>query len=516
METVTKAHEDAFLRCVPGRTKCASDKRCKGVTARTVHNQSFGSPLDAFVLPSGNALSECVLCIRARVSKEYYHTLYTKSFPTQPIHPYVVQVDTEEAYDAALCIGPLDMEPTSERAEFVGVVGPFLRYDETCLRVVDDGFEQLHMDFKRARFGDAYLRVGARPLGFYDLYRTQSALLLAGFVCDVPKRDGMPIVSVYTKCLPHANVSSVSVGVFDNLSIHRWLAGIRRIGSLGLYPHCESFGQNVDRDAKTLFLLMREHVTFLIERDSPELYEAVVRAHPTWPEFVKHTREACDQLRSTNELPRSALSAFTKHTAGVPVSHPPFTSCAISGEPLEWYVCTKCGKFKSDMQRGGCVDVCVDLETGVVLCYKKRPVGRKPLRTMLEANPDQTTFERAGCFGVVQKIEFGNRIVDINGVARAACVKCRQAHVPIDWQRIVGGLLCDACNVRDDKIKCEVCGVKCGKDGFSIRAFKTNETERDVWFCRAHTSHRLKQHAEVWSYELLMEAATSAKRPRRR
>jgi hypothetical protein len=124
METVTKAHEDAFL--ISSRiVKCASESQCKGVTARTVHGRSFGKPLDAFVTPAGIQMRECVLCIRARVSKTYYEVLHSALFPSEPIHPYVVAVDAENEYDAALCIGPLDVTAVCAQSAFVGVVGPF-------------------------------------------------------------------------------------------------------------------------------------------------------------------------------------------------------------------------------------------------------------------------------------------------------------------------------------------------------------------------------------------------------
>lgn len=306
MDIVPKAWEDMHMYCAEDEdTPCANGNTCKGRTARTVHGRALGKTLRVFKLPSGRVFDTCVLCIRAAVSARWYEVLYVDECPTDPIHEWGVEADVPEGYDSALCIGPL----TEHR--YVGVVAPFMRYDETTLRVNDEetGFIQMCVEYRTIpRLLRHNERVGARPLGFHWLWRTTSAMLYAGFVSYVPATTKLPgvVSEVYNRCVPRSHYSHSKWDEAVAKVSASWLDGVIKASALGLYPHCRvRYAVMTETDeawvSKRVLHFVREHISFLVERDSPELYAAVIRAYPGWPQFVAEVRTTCDALRRNND-----------------------------------------------------------------------------------------------------------------------------------------------------------------------------------------------------------------------
>lgn len=573
METVSKAWEDGFLLLDPARAACASALQCKGHTARTVHGQRLGAALPAFALPSGRAFDRCLLCLRAAVSARWYEVLYTEEAPPGPIHEWAVRADEEGEYDAAACIGPL-LEP-----RYVGVAGAFPRYDETTLLVTPRGFEQLGVDFRVVpRLLRPNERVGARPLGFHWLWRTTYALLYAGYVCRAPE-TGLPghVAEIYGKCLPRSHYGNTK---WDAAAVRAWVDGVVRASALGLYPHCRvryaALDQGEEWAPKQVLFFIREHITFLIERDSPELRAAVARAYPAWPKFEADVRETCDAIRrrvdaraagkrvqsvKRFEAIRSWPEFVREHTEAP--RHPAFSPHLpemkrrfYEGEdalawmhslpladasalyraaawdvwkerfatrpaprptpaPLWWYMCGACGAFKSvtSAAHGGCNEVCLDLATMTVRCHKRRGVGRKPLLTHIERS-GCAEFTTPGCRGEIIRRPFGTHIVNIDFRAHVACAECRAALLPLDFRRAVLGPVCDACAAPRSEARCAVCAAEVPENAFSVQAFDAARGMRAVFFCRAHARLRLRKHADVWSMDLLMSTVYNSKRAR--
>lgn len=482
--------------------------------------------------------------------------------PREPIHEWCVEVDKLEAYDSALCIGP--MKPHS----YVGVVAPFMRYDETTLRVLPDGFEQLCVDYKEIpRLLQKNERVGARPLGFHHLWRTQSALLYAGYVHRVRDSTVPGVADVYRKCVPYTHHAKEK---WDEGKLDGWLEGVVRASACGLYPHCKvRFAESSAQwTTKHIMFFVREHASFLIEKDSPELYNAVVRAFPTWPRFVHEIRDMCDYIRKSDastkriytkirlenkeswgafiraRYPELTVPAFSTHLSEFKRIYETEGETALdwmrslalqdgddvcraaaweawkdrfdvreirdpvnrTSEPIYWYMCSKCGVFKSVTTKwGGCRDVCLDLRTMKARCHKKRGAGRKPLLTLIEKT-QCARVDTGGCNGEIIQKPFGTHIVHIDFKAFVACVKCTEELVPFDHRRVMmRGYACDKCSVSAHERKCEVCTDPVSEDAFMIKAFDEKSGLRDVWFCRTHTNPKLRRHAEVWSMDLLMD-----------
>lgn len=585
MEIVPKAWEDAHLTVASeGESPCANADACKGKTARTVHGHALNKTLRAFKLPSGREFNTCVLCIRAAVSARWYEVLYADECPVDPIHEWGVEADVPGGYDSALCIGPL----TEHR--YVGVVAPFMRYDETTLLVnaSHTGFVQLCVDYQTIpRLLGPNERVGARPLGYHWMWRTTSALLYAGFVSYVPVNAKLPglVSEVYCRCVPRSHYSHSKWELAMANLKNEWLDGVVRASALGIYPHCRvRYATVLDTDeapwtAKHILHFVREHMAFLVERDSPELYAAVVRAYPGWPQFVAEVNATCDALRRSSdrtigkrvhavkrlddpmmwtrfvrkhvtEPPRpsfvpqplleemkkvyyagddavSWMSSLTMSDASALYAaagwdgwKDRFSTRKIVTEgnatpgPVWWYMCAKCGVFKSVTSKwGGCNDVCFDLDTMKVRCHKKRGVGRKPTLTHI-AKTKCTRFTTKGCRGEIISRPFGTHLVNINFNAYVACVQCVEALVPYDHKRIVLGHRCDACLRVNVAPKCEVCSVPVPPGTFCVQAFDDAVGMRSVFFCRAHAKQKLRRHVEVWSLDLLLSQVYASKRMR--
>lgn len=580
MEFVSKSWEDSSLLIGFSSEECINGTDCKGVTARTVHLAAFGRPLNAYTLPSGRKFPFCLLCLRAETSKVWYEVLYRGSFPEKPIHEWAVRVDEPGEYDAAVCIGPPDVSPISKKSKYCGVVAPFPRYDETILLVVPNGFKQIGVDYVTIpRLLTCPTRCGARPLGFYDLYRTQFALIHAGYVCAVNKDglDRLPVAETFARCLPKNHYAASNSKWYETAghSLEMWMKGIKRTGALGLYPHCKvkliSYDESTMWDTKHIIFFVREHVTFLIERDSKELRDAVIRAYPEWPKFETDVRTICDSLREKGidtkkivlgikfQEPVSLLSAcrsanfdclpfenrsvvsemLVKHEiqrintiksiSSMMVSDADIARSALfyyavqdkfkttpivvdknrTPNPIEWYVCSCCGEFKSDTKRDGCLNVCLDLDTNEIKCHKRKTSGKKPIKG------DAKSFEVFQCEGIVFPIPFGVNIVNIDFYAFVACSRCQRSCIPHDWIRTIYGYTCDECRAVKTVSECEVCGVRCTKEGFKIRTFVSGAGAKDVWFCRSHARQRLKTHAEIWNYDLMMGYLVECKRTKR-
>lgn len=594
MEFVSKSWEDAWLapRRPPLTPPCARGNQCKGVTARTVHGRALGKTLDAFQLPSGRLFAECLLCLRARATERWYEALWRDELPAEPVHEWAVRVDEPGEYDAAACIGPSESRPRPKKCKYVGVVAPFPRYDETTLLVRDGGFAQLGVDYvavpRLLRPND---RIGARPLGFHHLFRTTFALVHAGYVSRPPLEELHPdmiVARLYQKCLPRSHYGSSSHAWIEAAGgAKSWIDGVVRASALGLYPHCKVRPVDPNPEGggewptKHVVFFVREHITFLVERDSPELYAAVCRAYPSWPAFEADVRATCDAVRKQGHVskrvhpvrrfdaPVPFLVAMRKrfatppeegggdeggdttraregfqrmqemHESGAdPVEwmRAQLTShCAeierfvarrawkdrfdareivVAGnrtaQPVWWYVCGACGAFKSDTKRGGCLDVRLDLDDATLRCHKKRGVGRKPVRTLIQRDDTMTTYTMPGCRGVVVRRAFGTNIVNVDFHAFVCCSVCERAAAPMDWTRVVRGHVCDDCitagamrNVH--ALACEMCGVKVAEDAFAVSVLDGSTGLRTVRFCRAHARPKLKRHAEVWSLDMLMQ-----------
>jgi hypothetical protein len=528
MERVSKSWEDDFLLLDAPTAPCINQLSCKGHTARTVHGRSLGHTLKSFRLPSGRAFARCLLCLRAETSQKWYDALWSKDAPPSPIHDWAVEVDKADQYDSACCIGPAGDDA------YVGVQGPFPRYDETVLLVLPEkGFRQLCVHYAEIpRLLKPSERAGARPLGWHDLFRTQFALIFAGYTLSYTPRvreKTMPLAALYARCVPGTNVAA-AVGAKWLLDAKRdlanWLPAVLEASVKGLYPHClERTQEPVDHEnfnARAVTLCVREHMSFLVERDSPELQNAVRRAFPVWDAFVDEVRASCDAMRKSlwkSQVPLLAAKkrgAIKTHDEIVLFQYRDLVCGEPLAEPVYWYVCTTCGEFKFDTARGGCKNVCVDLDTGEVHCYKKRAVGRRPTLKALQKDPEQEFVQQWGCFGPVRGLWFGERLVLVRGVAHFPCVRCSKTSVCLDWRGISRGLVCEQCCRPQESWACEVCGVKCAEDGFHIQAFCAAKGLRAVYFCKNHLKHRLKLHAEVWSYDLLMEAASEVVTQKRR
>ena len=474
MRTVHKSEEDSYLVVRPDRSKCVNGSKCKGVTAKTVHGESFGFPLDAF------HEGECVLCVRAAVSRRWYEILFRNEFPDRPIHPWIVQ-----GYDPGRLMGPV-VEGT-----YVGVVGPFPRYDETILRLVEDGFEQICMDPKTIPgFGFRDDRpVGARPLGFGRMYGTQFALVFAGFVSR-SANDLPPLASFYKRCVSGTRTPSSNAA---------WFVETKRVLSTWL----ESVvGTNGPTDAKSVITLVRDHAAFLVSKDSPELLEAVRRRFPEWDEFVSRVREEAREVRA-GRVPKTFASspkpAETPRIEGRSSSLI-FDDVVPRDSPFDWYVCSRCHDFKSIRGGGGCVRTCVDLETNEPRCKRKRSAGKNPTSS--------------DCYGPVEAWSFDSNVVhEIGGSVWTACALCRNSIAPFSWSAIVSREpRCDACVsiVPSRTSECDACGKPVPDDGFEISTFDRGP----IRYCRKHTYVSLKRESNVWSYEMLSRRVLT-KRSRR-
>lgn len=579
MECISKRWEDGFMTMTPPvpSTPCDRANTCKGVTARTVHDKGFGRTLLAFVTPAGRRFDACVLCLRADAAERWYRALYDESFPPNPIHDWIVRVDHPGEYDAAVCMGPIDCDPRATKSPYVGIAGPFPRYDETTLLVVESGFRQLGVEWAQIpRLLRGPQRVGARPLGFHNLWRTNFAVLHAGFVCRVKQKLGIVVVEMFAKCLPKVHGSG-SPAKWDRAAarVEAWLSGIVLAGASGLYPHCESHPNPpiLVWSNKQVLYFLKEHISFLIQRDSPELGRAVRRMYPDWDEFVSETRLTCETLRKMGHTgkrlptpnryqPVLCWNARMRSTfQPAPVSHSPHLAAMKAAhsfdgggiafietvpapdrpqlklaaaydawmdrlgsreivvqsnmtERLEWYVCSECGHFKSDTKCGGCERVCYDFETQTVRCHKKRGVGRKPARTWLQTHPTATSYETTVCRGEVILCTFGTHIINVDFSAMVACARCRVKVISHDWLRTIYGYECDDCMDVVGVHACEVCKKRCPDDGFNIRAFVQGVGARDIYFCRLHARRRLKAHAHVWAYDLLMSQVVNKRMKR--
>ncbi len=567
METVSKAYEDEFMLIKAGGPLCANAEKCKGHTARTVHGRALGKTLRAFRLPSGREFPTCVLCVRASVSARWYEVLFTEECPLSPIHDWAVEVDESDEYDSATCIGPLGGH------RYVGVQAAFPRYDETTLLVVPDGFVQIGVDYRTIpRLLRANERVGARPLGFHWLWRTTYALLYAGFVSKTEGPVPGHVAEIYAKCVSRSHYGNAKWDAAVS-KVQRWIDGVVRASALGIYPHCrvKYADSNDEWTYKHVQLFVMEHVTFLIERDSPELGEAVRRAYPNWAHIEADVRETCDSLRRRDH--RVARAHSVRKFADVRVwstfvrkhlpepSEPSFsplvdemrlrymngedalawmrslpesdalalslaaawdgwkdrfstrTIVSASASVIWWYLCSACGMFKSVTSKwGGCNEVRLDLATMTVRCHKKRGVGRKPVLTHIEKT-GCTEFTTSGCSGLIVKRPFGTHVVNIDFKAYVSCVGCAEALVPLDFKRVVLGRLCDACSSPQTKAACEVCTAPVPADAaMCIQAFEKDKGLRNVYFCRAHARPKLKNHAEVWSLDLLMNSVYASKK----
>lgn len=574
METVTKAWEDSFLFCSITQKECTNGLRCKGHTARTVHGRSLGRALGCFALPSGRSFDFCLLCIRASVSAKWYEVLYTHEMPQEPIHAWTVEVDKEGEYDAAVCIGPLQCH------QYVGVVGAFPRYDETTLLVCSQGFTQVGMDFRMIpRLLKPNERVGARPLGFHWLWRTTYALLYAGYICRTSDTQ-FPghVAEIFSKCIPRSQYGNTK---WDTSNVQKWVDGVVKASALGIYPHCKVRYAALDITddewtPKHVLFFLREHITFLIEKDSPELRDAVIRAYPQWPTFEASVRETCDVLRRRVDRVVSkrvqsvkrfedikSWSAYIKENTEEP-RYPAFSSLLPemkqkfyegedamawmhalpmsdasalyraaawdvwkdrfatrkilvpknqTDEPIGWYMCSSCGSFKSvTTTKWGGCNE-VCLDLSTMKVLCHKKRGVGRKPLLTHIEKSGCTeFTTSGCRGEIIRKKFGSNIVNIDFSAYVACVKCKGALVPLDFRRTVLGYVCDECTKPHRELECEVCATKVASDAFCVQAFDPTRGMRSVYFCRAHARPKLRKHADVWSLDLLMSTIYNSKR----
>lgn len=561
------AWEEAAMREPgPADRACVRGPQCKGVTAQT-WTGPLGRPLRAFALPSGRVFDECVLCIRARVSARWYEVLRTSEMPAEPIHPWCVRVDVPGEYDAALCIGPVACA-----GAYVGVVAPFPRYDETALALVPGGFAQVHCDYREIpRLCGRSVRVGARPLGFAGLWRAQIALVYAGLVHHVSRERDVPsgVCDVLRRCVLRMYHGRGALEAERAAGASAWLDSVIRASAEGVYAHCTArcavVPSSTQWEPRDVIFFVREHATFLVERDSPELYAAVCAAHPTWPTYVAEVRKVCDEIRvavvgrrvgikarllelpsfrrfarETFDEPRddeedeggvvaldemkaeyaragaaraqafahSLLSADARATIRAAAREgwrDRFAKSALpfEGAPIVWYVCSSCGEFKSVTSRwGGCEHVAYDIERGVVRCHKTDNSGRKALLELVAREKlREVTVTRCG--GVVEPLEFGTHVVNLDFVAHVACAACREALVPLDFRTVCRGLRCVPCAEPPVARTCEVCAAPVSSDAFRVRGFDARGL-RDVFFCRQHTHVKIARRAEVWALDALM------------
>lgn len=554
MERVSKAWEDDFL-LIDGSTsdRCVNEDRCKGVTARTVHGKGFHRPLRPFRLPSGKSFDECILCIRARVAETWYRILYEDRSPNRPIHEWIVRVDEPDEYDAACCVGPM----RSPHA-YVGVLGPFPRYDETTLLVVPErGFKQICVEYKEIpRLLRRNERVGARPLGFHGLWRTTHALIYAGYVSRAqPSHPCAAVEDAYRKCAPHATCTNAAwTSMFQRCD--KWIRSVALASELGMYPHCvkSSSCASSNRSVKQLVAFLREHITFLIEKDSQELLNAVRRVYPKWDEYVSSVRSACDAIRGLHKRKREETSVMqisrrdswthlTRDAAPAPL-FPYFSSASLlpcklayengcaydvpedlkraaawdawsdrfvakpllaRSDPVWFYMCFSCGDFKS-VPDGGCRDVKLDMLDMKMKCYKKRTLGRRPTLVRIKEN-QETMVRDKSCHGYIIKRPFGTHVVHVDFNAFVLCESCKNVVVPLNVQNISRTeIRCANCSKQTEEYTCEICGASVARDAFNVRAFNDSVGLRVVRFCRAHAKPKASAHAEIWCLPLLLNS----------
>lgn len=305
MEEITLSYEQSFMREYhAGETPCMYMSKCVGKTFRDLRGSCCHVIFPAFVTPMNHTAfdNRCVLCLRRDITREFYSILYNNETPQSSIiHPYTVKVDKQGEYDADSCLFPPICNADGQ-TRFVGLIGPFPRFDAFTLRVNlnKKTIEQQGLMYHIVpTINKPFKRQGARRIDFF--YNTTAAILLAGYICNVAPSLHIDVVDIYKKCIPKRNNQRLAIGDYENsTTTTKWLTEINSFTRSGIYKNFNT--KIVDTgDTSELTLAVQEHIVFLISNDEL-LNEAVIRKFPQWPSFVKYTEKACDVIRQGKSL----------------------------------------------------------------------------------------------------------------------------------------------------------------------------------------------------------------------
>lgn len=316
METISYEYEQSYIRTPhAGELPCLSGSQCVGCTFCSYEGKRLGRCLTEFVTPLGKSFDhQCVLCIRKNVTSAFYNILYEHELPqTSIIHPYMVEVDNANGYNADSCLFPPTCGPNDE-FRFVGLVGPFPRFNELSLCVENGTIVQRNVRYRTMpTLLKAKKRYGARRVDFF--FDTTSAVILAGYICNVnPSKTTIDVVDIFKRCVPKRNNQKLCMAKYDqNKVIMQWLEELFFNTTRGVYPYCKRVKTLHDEIQETLLTYcVQEFIVFTISCDTL-LELAVRRKFPEWDSFKTYVRAFCDLIRlhKNPEVPSKRIYLYS-------------------------------------------------------------------------------------------------------------------------------------------------------------------------------------------------------------
>ena len=524
MEEITIDYEESYMRRFgAGESPCINSKKCIGCEFVDIYGNRANSIFPEFKTPLGHTyMGRCVLCIRRDVTRQFYLTLYDADTPqTSIIHPYIVKIDEPDQYDGDCCLFP----PTCDsdgKTRFVGLVGPYPRFDAITLQVDGDKIKQCGVRYKvLPTLIKPFIRQGARRINFF--YNTTAAIILAGYICEVSASINIDVVDIYKKCISKRNNQRLDLEEYKDKTTKKWLNELNQFMFLDYYdlkqpgivpPHLDE-----------LTIAVQEHVVYLASKDQL-LQEAILRKFPQWNNFVEYIKEAANNIRrgkSLSKLQRVYLQSnnngflnkvircrewklqpapsyvpdvylrlqklpnvekeienllafdfdeFARFVGGVINQH--MYLCVLLPENMQTkeltvYVCTICQSFKSQADTPkpffGHNLLSMDWCDNDLYCELKDLTGKRHTQEQINkrrrAGEDVRTVQskKNSCKQPLLRIPMGTHIAHINGVCKILCHKCRRV-CDYTINRMFYKPICSHCEEALSVIKCAHCGLQ--------------------------------------------------------
>lgn len=505
-----------------GEMPCMYGVNCLGKTFVSYEQLCFGRVLPRFVTPNNASFGDrCVLCLRRDVTREYYRVLYDNETPQCTIiHPYTVYVDAKDQYDADSCLFPPTWESRAT-SRFIGVIGPFPRFDSMTLVVKPDRIEQRAVKYNiLPTILHKSRRQGARRIDFF--YNISSALILAGFVCEVNiDSNDIEVINALRDSIPRRNNHKIVLQQFKDEKTQEWLMELVDFTYSTAYPHVSSVSRAPDLNELTL--CVQEHVVFLVEHDEL-MSEAVHRRFPKWMEFANFVKSQCNALRSgrgintrTNRVylypttnttlnrlmkrewpaypfPTSVPEVYNRlkrrpnidseiallsdqdriqfewYVGGVIQQHMYLSVRLPNNKQIEKqlaYVCSECFGLKSSSEKnykfGGHSMLSMEWNSRNLFCATKDLTGRRPILNEIERQKNEGIVDirivpkKMSCVKPLRAVVLGTHISHINGECKTVCRKCRTI-IDFSMHQILYDTLCKYCSVEVEEISCAYCG----------------------------------------------------------
>jgi hypothetical protein len=550
MEEISLQYEESFLR---------APIRDDEVVCQTKLACAKGN-LTCFVTPKGQKFSQCLLCIRKRVTDQWYEGTIIQQ-------PWYVKTESPGEYHGDMLLPP--SRTLLQPGPFIGITHPFPRYQSQNL--VWDGtgrVKQTQVEFQYETRRHACL-VDIRGEIFPDF--SFLAFYAATLESDLPG-EKFPLVNLLRRYVFLPLRSTVSLkNEYENTFSPLMKTWFNRI--LG------DDRQKIEEEI--MIIALREHIVLLIENDD-SLREYFHRMG--WNKYFHEIKLAAERYRNSGPIgqlmpPRISipLTSRLRNLFRLRKYNPISTGgeklidrlLELKDEPdriirdvvddsskhvgtqlgwLKWYVnceyfkafklpeghpflvlperkqyyCEMCWKIQtgsavlqSGNKQGGIARgsaVMYNWDTGKVTCYRARTNGRRRLleEAKLQGEGEDSfelTRSTADCDGLCVSLPFGTHVVMLANETHLLCPTCH-TQVSLTWNFLVHSQ-CEKCqekqNWEDTCVFCHSRLPKCAFVEFQTFDYGIYDRLHPLRVCKKHTKRLTEdEKKQIWPRALLL------------